>query len=530
MLVSLNILSCLSAILAGLASASRCSPAFIDKPDLLGASIINIEAEEAHNYSAVSIAPGSNEGGRYTISFCNVTVTHTHSGWNDTIHTQVWLPLEGWNGRFQALGGGGYSVGFGSTYLTYSVATGFASASSDGGLPGGSGTDAIPTDLSWALSSKNNVDWLHLEDYAATATNDMAVIGQQITKSYYQKPASFSYFAGCSGGGRQGLLMAQRYPNVFDGILAIAPAVNIQNFIPAGMWASQVMNELGHYPSPCEIEAFTKAAVMACDRLDGVEDGIISDPDRCHVTAYDLVGKKYTCNGVQRAFTRSSAKVIQAAWSGSLSVSKKYGWPGVNHDATLGSHYLPTECSTNNTCHLSQSALFGSWIKYLVAKDPEFEINNMTRNEFLEALHYSAVYYTSMLGTNDPDLSKFKANGGKMITWQGLADEAIPPNGPIAYYKEVLKNDPKAQDFYRFFEAPGVGHCYGGLGPIPNGAMSQLMEWVEKDHPPATLHATKGSNNTARDLCPYPLRQKFIGGDPRNATSFTCTDEYSTRT
>jgi hypothetical protein len=166
--------------------------------------------------------------------------------------------------------------------------------------------------------------------------------------------------------------------------------------------------------------------------------------------------------------------------------------------------------------------LFGNWLKYLVAKDSSFSTGSMTQEEFFDGLRSSNVDYSGILGTNDPDLSNFKAKGGKMITWHGMADEAIPPLGTIAYYEEVLKNDPKAHDFYRFFEAPGVGHCYGGLGPIPNGAMSQLLEWVESGHAPAVLHATKGSNNTARDLCPYPLQQKYIGGDPRNATSFTC--------
>jgi hypothetical protein len=526
MVISFGTLFLLSAIIVEIAYASRCSPASIKKPDLPGAAILNIEAHEAHNFSAVSLGPGSNEGGLYTISFCNVTVTHTHPGWNDTIHTQVWLPLERWNGRFQALGGGGYSVGFGATYLTYAVAMGFASASTDGGLPAGNGKDSIPTDLSWALSSDNNVNWLLLENYASKATNDMAMIGQQITKSYYKKAANYSYFAGCSGGGRQGLLMAQKYPVVFDGILAISPAINLQAFIPAGIWASLVMNEIGVYPSPCEIKAFTEEAVKACDRLDGVEDGIISYPDSCHIKASDFVGKKYTCNGVQNTFTASSAKVIQAVWFGSRSVSEKYGGSGVNKDATIGSYYLPTECSADGRCRSGGSTLFDSWLKYLVAKDPTFSSTNMTRNEFFESLHASMVDYTSMLGTNDPDLSNFKANGGKMITWHGLADEVIPPNGTIAYYEEVLKNDPNAHDFYRFFEAPGVAHCYGGLGPTPNGAMSQLIEWVENDDAPNILHATKGSNNTARDLCPFPLRQEFMGGDPRNATSFTCAKRH----
>ncbi|KAF9246096.1 hypothetical protein DTO006G1_62 [Penicillium roqueforti] len=513
----------LSAIFVEIASASRCSPSLIEKPKLSGTSILDVQAQEALNFSAVSLGPGTNEGGRYTISFCNVTVTHTHPGWNDTITTQVWLPLEGWNGRFQGLGGGGYATGFGETYLTYAVSRGFASASTNGGLPVANGKDTIPTDLSWALNSENNVNWFFLEDYASKATNDMAVIGQQITKSYYKKPANYSYFAGCSGGGRQGLLMAQKYPDVFDGILAVAPALDIQRFIPAGFWASQVMNQLGVYPSPCEVNAFTEAAVKACDRLDGVEDGIISSPDHCHVKAADFVGMSYTCDSIRKTFSASSAEVIQAAWSGSRSISKHDGWYGVNKDAALGTAYVPTACSAKNACYSFGSDLFGNWLKYLVAKDSTFSTSNMTQEEFFKGLRSSNVDYSGMLGTNDPDLSNFKAKGGKMITWQGMADEAIPPLGTIAYYEEVLKNDPKAQDFYRFFEAPGVGHCYGGPGPIPNGAMSQLVEWVENGHAPVVLHATKGSNNTARDLCPYPLRQKYVGGDSRNATSFTCT-------
>ncbi|KAJ5170116.1 uncharacterized protein N7500_002899 [Penicillium coprophilum] len=511
------ILFALGMIATQAATASRCSPSNLSKPDLLGASILDIQAEEVRNYSAVSLAPGSNDGGKYTIDFCNITVTYTHPGWNDTINTQVWLPLEGWNGRFQALGGGGYSAGFGPTYLTFAVAQGFASASTDGGH--NVGDEAVPTDLTWSLKSKNNVDWFLFEDYASKATNDLGVIGKQITESFYHQAPKYSYFAGCSGGGRQGLMMAQEYPNVFDGILSIAPAINLEAFIPAGYWAAHVMNKNKIYPSSCEVQAFTKAAVKACDPLDGVEDGIISSPSLCNVKASDFVGQEYTCNGVQRTLSASSAKVIQAAWSG----SGKAGWPGVNKDAAIDGYYVPTTtCNANGTCTIGDSSLFGNWIKYAVAKDPSFPLQNMTDSTFFDMLHSSIRQYDGMVGNNNPDLSKFKANGGKMITWHGLADEAIPPNGTISYYEEVLKMDPKAHDFYRFFEAPGVGHCYGGVGPIPNGALSQLIEWVERDHAPETLHATKGTNNTARDLCPYPLRQKFTGGDSRNATSFTC--------
>lgn len=158
MILAPQVFLALGATIPQLALASRCSPASIGKPELPGAKILSIQAEEAHNYSAVSLGPGTNEGDRYTISFCNVTVTHTHPSWNDKINTQVWLPLERWNDRFQALGGGGYSTGFGSIYLTYAVSKGFASASTDGGHAQETGTDTIPTDLSWALDSKGGVD------------------------------------------------------------------------------------------------------------------------------------------------------------------------------------------------------------------------------------------------------------------------------------------------------------------------------------------------------------------------------------
>lgn len=521
----LHLLACLGATLlrpmvaAATSQATNltCSPAAISKPDLYGATILDLQAQEVYNYSSSSLGPGNNIVDIYTINFCNVTVTYTHPGWNDTINTQVWLPLEGWNGNFQALGGGGFAVGFGSTYLTYAVAQGYASVSSDGGLP--SGTGAIPTDLSWALSSDNNINWFLLENYGSKAIIDMGLIGKQITHSYYHQAAAYSYFSGCSGGGRQGLLMAQQFPDVFDGILAVAPAVNFEIFGPTSYWANEVMHLNKTYPSPCEVEAFTAAVVEKCDGLDGVEDGIISMPAMCNITAFDLVGEPYTCNGTQYLLSDASAEVIDAAWSGPPG---EYGWYGVNKDAALPGYAIPTTCSANGTCTATSDTLYGIFIAYLVAKNPDFDLSSMSESEYFDILHTSRTQYASILGSADPDLSKFKASGGKLISWQGLADEVIPAQGNIAYYESVLEKDQDAQDFYRFFEAPGVGHCYGGLGPVPNGAFAQLVEWVENGQAPDTLHADHGSNSTSRDLCPYPLQQTYVSGDSRNASSFTC--------
>lgn len=148
----------------------------------------------------------------------------------------------------------------------------------------------------------------------------------------------------------------------------------------------------------------------------------------------------------------------------------------------------------------------------------------MSEAEFCEFLADSKTEYASILAANDPDMSEFKGQGGKMIAWHGLADEAIPLGGLVEYYKKVLEMDPRAHDFFRFFEAPGVNHCYGGPGPVPNGALAQLMEWVEQGIVPHTLHATRGSNGTSRDLCLFPLKQTYIGGDPADAQSFECVN------
>ncbi|KAL5339385.1 Tannase/feruloyl esterase [Aspergillus crustosus] len=523
MFIKSSILLPLATLSFPASAALTCSPASIPKPDILGASIIDVHANEAHNYTSVSIGPGSNDGGKYTISFCNVTVVYTHPGWNDTIHTQVWLPLENWNGRFQAIGGGGYSTGFGSVYLTYAVAQGFAAASTDGGVPGDSGDSGavtiVATDLSWALSSRNNVNWLLMHNYASKATKDMADIGKQIIKAYYRRGARYSYFSGCSGGGRQAFSMAQQFPDAFDGILAVAPAINLETFIPAGYWPTLIMDQTRTYPSPAELDGFVSAAVSACDGLDGVHDNIISLPHLCNVTAFDFIGQRYTSNGIQHTLTASSARVVQAAWSG----SGKAGYPGVNKDAPLTPYYIPTTCSADNTtCHSTGSPLFGNWISYLLAKDPDFSPAGISQAEFFRFLRVSKTDYGSMLATSNPDLSGFRSHGGKMITWHGLADEVIPPEGLARYYNRVLDLDPHAHDFFRFFQAPGVGHCHGGSGPVPNGALKQLIDWVERGAAPDTLRATRGVNITSRDLCPYPLQQSYIGGDPGRAESFGC--------
>lgn len=488
---------------------------------LFGASCLSITASPVSNYSTVSLAPGTSDGGYVTIDFCNVTVTYTHPGWNDTIHSTIWLPAqESWNEKLEALGGGGYSGSFGSLYTAQAVAKGYVAVDTDAGHIKGDTVSLTPS--TWALTSPGNVNLYLLEDFGSRTLHEMAVIGKAVTEAFYGTQAKYSYFSGCSGGGRQGLMIAEKYPEDFDGILAVAPAINLEKFIPAGYWAAQLMNELGTYPPACEIEAFTQAAIDSCDELDGLQDGIISHPELCKFDPSTVVGQSFNCSGVTQQFTSAGASIVQAAWTGPRSQDGKMGWFGLNKDASLSDYYAPTTCTSNSTCSPGAEGLFSSWMTYFLAKDPDFDLTNMTNAQFFSYLAQSRDDYSSMLGAANPDLSGFHAAGGKMISWHGLADEAIPPNGTVAFYQQVLELDSDAQSYMRLFEAPGVGHCFGGSGAIPNGAFDQLVSWVEDDVYPETLAAVDTSGNT-RDLCAWPLQQVYIGGNTTDSKSFNCT-------
>lgn len=505
-------------------ATTECAPESFAYPadQLFGTSLISITASPVYNYTAFSFTPATGGYGTYTVEeFCNVTVTYTHPGWNDTIHATVSLPSQNsWNGRFQGLGGGGYNAGYGSLYTTQALAGGYVAVDSDAGHTEDVSAAEVPS--SWALTSPGNVNLYLLEDYASRSLHEMTVIGKAATEAFYGVQPQYSYFTGCSGGGRQALMVAEKYAGDYDGVIAAAPAINIENFVPAGYWAGHIMDTLGVYPPTCEFEAFTQAAIDACDGLDGLKDGIISSPGLCTFDPTTIVGQTFDCNGTAAQFTSDGATIIQAAWTGPSSDDGNIGWFGLNKDAAVASYYTATTCTSNQTCTAAPVGLFSSWILYFLAKNPDYTITNMTDAEFFSYLKQSQNEYHSLLSAASPDLSEFRAAGGKLITWQGLADEAIPTNGTVAYYQQVLELDPDAQSFIRLFHAPGVGHCTGGAGPLPLDALEQLVSWVEEDIAPDTLTA-EFTNGTTRNLCAWPLEQTYIGGNASDPDSFNCT-------
>ncbi|THY86584.1 tannase and feruloyl esterase [Aureobasidium pullulans] len=500
---------------------SSCVPNSFSFPTIPGAELINITAHDVLNHTQTSLLPGTEATKPSTIDFCNITITYTHTSHNETISISLWTPLttSSWNDRILALGGGGYAASFDSLYLAAAVAKGFAAVATNSGHPSGM-TSAFST--SWALDADGNSNTHLIEDWGFRTLGEMSVIAKHVVQEYFSRPARYAYFTGCSGGGRQGLSLAQRSPTAFDGILAAAPAINLETFIPAAYWPTQVMRELKVYPAPCEVEAFTKAAIQQCDALDGIEDGIISMPEACHFEASRLVGKEFLCNGTSRTFTRAGARVVEAAWNGAHGQGVE--WYGLNKDADLTQGAITTSCDTSNeSCKIDNQGrdLFGPWFRSFAAKDMDFDVENMSTSTFFSLLNTSITEFRNLVGADDPDLRAFQAAGGKLISWHGMADTIIPPAGTTAYYQRVLQATNNTMDFYRHFEAPGVGHCVAGAGLLPDRALEQLMDWVEEGKKVEVLTASKAGSS--RSMCPWPKRRVYVGRDPKATDSFVCT-------
>ena len=288
-------------------SASGCSPAAISYPTIYGVEFLTLEAHLVTNFSQFVRTGFYANHGSVNVSdatFCNVSISYTHPGENDAVKTQVWLPIGTWNGRLQAVGGGGWQAGLNYPALmgmSGAIGEGYSTVSTDAGL----GSEMTPK--KWGLVSPGNVNWYLLQNLASVSLNEMAIIGKSISESFYGVPPKYSYFTGCSQGGRQGLMLAQRYPDAFDGIAAAAPAINWNSFLVQDLWPSVLMDKLRAYPPSCEFDAITAAAIEACDAEDGVVDGVISHPETCKFDPMDIVGRTINCTNFGRNWTISSS-------------------------------------------------------------------------------------------------------------------------------------------------------------------------------------------------------------------------------
>jgi feruloyl esterase len=218
-------------------------------------------------------------------------------------------------------------------------------------------------------------------------------------------------------------MFAQRYPDVFDGIAASAPAINWAQFFVGQTFPQQVLNELGEIPHPCEYETLMKAVIDACDGNDGLIDGVISYPDSCSFDPYQLVDTPVECSEPgpgPAVISKAAAAAMDAVWHGTRAANGSLLWPSTGYETNVTNGPLTTECFGNGTCLSLRNTLFTDWITYFVEKNPEYNINNMTREDFVEVFKKGVREYSSILNTDSPDLSEFRAAGGKMLSYHGL--------------------------------------------------------------------------------------------------------------
>ncbi|KAF2250375.1 tannase and feruloyl esterase, partial [Trematosphaeria pertusa] len=489
-----------------------------------GVEVLSIAATPQVNYST----PKGHHGlpSISDLSFCRVKVHLAHAGSNDKTLVEIWLPLthNDWNGRFQATGGGGFATGMFDSMLGPALKHGYAASSTDGGHDAGKYYD----DLSWALNPDRTVNWGLLHIFATRSLAEMVIVGKSITEQFYGEKPRYSYWNGCSQGGRQGYAMAQKYPHLLDGILANAPAINLVHVAMGDYWPQIAMKEANTLMSTCELDLFRQKAMEECDMLDGVSDGIISDPDVCDFDPLHVIGKSFYCDGKEAEVTAEMADIVRKIESGPRTPFKAPIWHGLAPGTRT--HYLASiTISPDGIRSPLPFPISSNFMKTLLLKDPSFNVSELTYPSYMALWAQASYEYGRLLDADDTDLSALRTSGTKLLTWHGINDPVIPYQNTVRYRERVEREMGGARGvdkFYRLFLAPGVEHCAGGAGPVPEDALAALVDWVEKDEPPETLSATSTNSDgdlVTRELCAWPGKLRYMGiGDPKRWSSWTC--------
>jgi len=449
---------------------------------------------------------------------CRVTAVTTHPPAGDKVRIWIGIPTENWNGRFLGTGGGGFSGGSAGG-INPPLALGYASGATDTGHPGGSGA--------FALDANGRLNWQAIRDNAYLGIHEMTETGKALTQAMYGVAPRYAYFDGCSTGGRQALMEAQRYPQDYNGIVSGAPAINWPKLMMQSLWGTVQMNAAANPLPACKLAAATAAAVAACDAIDGVKDGVIENPERCTFDPKALIG---VSAGDCGTFTEADANMIRMLWDGPRHPDGGFLWYGQPRGADLNAL-----AASRGTPLKPQAFVFSvEWLKFFLTENPQFDWTTVTPAAYQLFWDQSVEEYGLVIGTDNPDLTAFRDHGGKAIVWHGWADQLISAEGTIDYYKRVrqqMGGAEKTAQFARLFLAPGVGHCGGGPGPTPYGQLDALRGWVEDGNAPKTLTAARrdqtGAITRSRPLCQYPLVAKYKGtGSTDDAKNFVCSTGF----
>jgi tannase/feruloyl esterase len=432
-------------------------------------------------------------------AFCRVAITLKPSA-DSNIEGEIWLPLRNWNGKFQEVGNGGWAGSITYPGMAYALQDGYATAATDTGHKGANSVFAI------GHPEK-------LLDLGERSVHEMAVAAKAVIAAFYDRAPARSYWNGCSTGGRQGLMAAQKYPNDFDGIVAGAPANNWAHMHAWDMSVSKPVfkDPAGKIPA-ASLAMLNRAVIQACDQSDGITDGIISNPKACTFDPAVLQCRESSTNA---CLTPSQVESARRMYTSVNDRTGRVVFPGKERGSESGwAAYLDTP----------QPLAVAAGSFQLAYGDPSWDVRTFDLERDLALVEQKI---SPVLDATKPDLRAFKAHGGKLLLYHGWADNLIPPQNTINYYSSVLEAMPgKQEDFIRLFMAPGMFHCAGGPGPNQVNWVAALDRWRATSTAPTRIEAAHISNNRVdmtRPLCPYPQTAVYSGnGSTNDAESFSC--------
>jgi feruloyl esterase len=433
-------------------------------------------------------------------AFCRIALTITPSRDSD-IKTEIWLPLSGWNGKFQEVGNGGWNGDIQYPALAEGLRRGYATASTDTGHVGGS--------ASFALGHPEKVI-----DFGYRAIHETALHSKAVIAALYGGPQRISYFTGCSGGGRQAFAEAQRFPEDFEGIIAGAPGYDrtSESFQLVSVAQAIVRDPASRIP-PEKLSVLRQAALDTCDASDGVKDGIISDPTRCKFDPAVTL-----CKGADGPTCLTRAQVETA---------KKF-YAAVK-DPKTGEEVFPgfMPGSELRWAGLAEGPLLmaGDLFKYVVFQDPNWDYMTLDVGQHLAL---ARKIDNGMISPTSANLKPFVGRGGKLLIYHGWGDQNVAPLSSVVYYEKLVKavGQNQVDRSVRLYMVPGMGHCGGGEGPNVFDTLTAMERWRENGVAPKEIIAsqiTKGSVSRTRPLCPYPQTAQYKGtGSTDQAENFVC--------
>lgn len=494
---------------------------------------------------ATDLPPSKSFGGAHVAEHCEVKGLATPTS-DSEINFLIWLPpASNWNGKYVQEGSGGWGGTINAHALIAPLSRGYAAAVTNDGHNGGPGGRFV-------LGHPEK-----LIDFGYRAIHETSRQARAVIAAFYGGAIQQAYFVGCSDGGREALMQAERFPEDFNGIVVGAPANHWTHQFAGFVWNERAVFQSGQSILPAsKLPLLQKASLKACDALDGLRDGIIDDPRKCHFDPSVLL-----CQGVEKP---DCLTVAQAA-----AVKKIYEGP---KDSTTGKQIYPgyepgleADPSTWNSWILEhRQADFGnSNFADAVYENPNWDWRTSNLHDDLREADKKVA---PVVNAYNPDLRTFRDHGGKMIEYQGWGDTAVAPLDAIDFYNDVRRfmmnhPDPRfkgssasIEDFYRLFMVPAMSHCWGGTGPssfgneeLPPPGLPQnpdsdvvlaldrwVVEGVAPDHivarkmPKAGAEAATQEQPMSRPLCPYPQVARYKGkGSTNDASNFACVAESS---